>query len=437
MAETVRDALEERGYDATALDSSREALGRLAEGGFDALVTDLRMPEVDGLGLLAASRAHAPERPVLVMTAYGAIDSAVDAIRQGACHYLTKPFKMDELVLFLERALDEARVRREAKALKSTLFARDGLLGVVGTSPAMRRAVDVIGRVAPTDVPVLLLGETGTGKGLMAQTLHALSPRAAGPLVSVNCASLPEALLESELFGHVKGAFTGATSERMGLFVAAHGGTLFLDEIGEMSPTVQAKLLHVLETGRVRLLGSSTDRSVDVRVVSATHRNLRERIRTGEFREDLLYRLEVVAVEIPPLRQRREDLPALVAHFLEVARGKHPSSPVRGLSKEALHMLASYPWPGNVRELAHLLERLVLLGTREVVEPSELPAPNPPIGAELRFGREVMPARELLHHYATWALQELDGHKARTAERLGIDAKTLNKWLSLEPPEAA
>jgi two-component system response regulator HydG len=218
----------------------------------------------------------------------------------------------------------------------------------------------------------------------------------------------------------------------MGLFVAADGGTLFLDEIGEMSPGVQAKLLHVLETGRVRLLGSTAERAVDVRVVAATHRDLRERIKTGEFREDLLYRLDVVTVELPPLRQRREDLPALATHFLEEAKAKHPSTPVQRLSDEALRQLQGYPWPGNVRELRHLMERLVLLGTSAEVLPEELPKPSQPVGGDLRFGKDILPARELLHRYATWALGELDGHKARTAERLGIDAKTLNKWLSLE-----
>jgi two-component system response regulator HydG len=432
MAELVADALGERGYDAFAVASGEEALRRMQDEGFDALVTDLRMPRVDGLELLAASRRLAPERPVLVMTAYGAIDSAVEAIRQGAYYYLTKPFKMEELAIYVGRALEEAGVRREARSLRHTLTERYGPSGIVSASQAMQRVLEVVHRVAPTDVPLLLLGETGTGKGLLARTLHTLSPRSARPFVTVNCAALPEALLESELFGHVRGAFTGATTDRPGLFVEADGGTLFLDEIGEMSPALQAKLLHALEMGRVRPVGAGREKTVDVRLVSATHRDLRERIAQGSFREDLLYRLEVVSVEIPPLRLRREDIPALLEHFLAEARARHTSAKVRELSADLVAFLLEYRWPGNVRELAHLVERLVVLGTMERAGLDGLPASVRTQAEEgaIRFVGDPVPVHELHHRYAMWVLERNGGNKNRTADRMQIDVKTLGKWLS-------
>jgi two-component system response regulator HydG len=433
MAETLADGLAERGFEAIACGSSAEAVGKLEAEPFDALVTDLRMPQVDGLGLLAISRQVAPERPVLVMTAYGAIETAIDAIRQGAYHYMTKPFSIDELALFLGRALDEGRLRREARTLRASLPERPGLGTLVARSPAMREVFDVAGRVADAAVPVLILGETGTGKTALAQAIHAASPRASRPFVSINCASLPEALLESELFGHAKGSFTGAVEARTGLFVEADGGTILLDEIGEMSPQLQAKLLHVLEAGVVRAVGSSRERKVDFRVLAATHRDLKERVQTGAFREDLLYRLDVVTVEIPALRHRREDIPPLVERFLADARSRHAKSPVERFSSEAMTRLLEYAWPGNVRELAHTIERVVLLGKHVEVPASDLPAATtsgraPGMPASLDEG--VMPIREVQRRYAAWALEKLGGHKTRTAEALDVDAKTLAKWLA-------
>ena len=297
------------------------------------------------------------------MTAFSAVDTAVESIRRGAYHYLTKPFKQDELAIFLGRGLDEVRLRREASSLKTELRARFSARSLVGTSAGMQAVRERVLRVADAPAPVIVLGETGTGKGLVARALHTDSRRAGKPFVAVNCAALPEALLESELFGHVRGAFTGATADRPGLFTEADGGTLFLDEIAEMTPALQAKLLHVLESGVVRPVGASKTRSVDVRIVAATHRNLPQAVAEGTFREDLLYRLDVVAIVIPALRDRREDIPALVEHFLEDARRRYPQSPVRRLSAEAARRPASRrAWPGNVRELANVVERLVLFG---------------------------------------------------------------------------
>ena len=433
MAETIADGLIDRGYDAVPLASSREAATVLQRDRFDALVTDLRMPHLDGLGLLAVSRKASPNRPVIVMTAYSAVDTAIESIRQGAYHYLTKPFKVEELVLFLERALGEAKLRREAVALRRALSERFGLENLVGTSAAMRDVCDLATRVADATAPVLLLGETGTGKGMVARAIHAQGQRAEAPFVAINCAALPENLLESELFGHVKGAFTGATANRVGLLEEADGGTLFLDEIGEMAPSLQAKLLHVLENETVRAVGSNKERPVNTRILAATHRDLRERVTTGAFREDLLYRLDVITITLPPLRQRRDDLPQLIEHFLRAAKQKHPKSPVESVAPDALERMLEHAWPGNVRELEHVIERGVLLGRGPLITSADLPpSVCAPPDAGLTFVGEVVPFRELQRRYAAWAYERLDGRKMLTAEKLGVDFKTLSRWLATE-----
>jgi two-component system response regulator HydG len=446
LAEMLADGLADAGFDAVAVPSGRKALEKLRAEKFDALVTDLRMQSLDGLELLSESRKIDPSRPVIVMTAYGAVDTAIESIRRGAYHYLTKPFKVEELVIFLRRALDEQTLRREAAALRRVVREQGGVPPILGQSAAMKKVFDVVERVASVDVPVLVLGETGTGKGLLAQTLHARSPRAAMPFVSVNCAALPDALLESELFGHAKGAFTGATSARAGLFVEADGGTLVLDEIGELPLALQAKLLHALERGTVRPVGESHERKVDVRIIAATHRDLHGAAQRGTFREDLLYRLDVVTIELPALRQRREDIPALIDHFLRVALQRYEHSSVARIAPDAMERLVAYRWPGNVRELAHTIERLVLLGRGAEVSVADLPtaitaAANSaesmePTGAgEARFGGDVVPIRELQRQYAAWALASLGGNRSRTAERLGIDRGTLARWLADEPDD--
>jgi two-component system response regulator HydG len=435
LAETLSEGLADRGYEAIACASSGVAAQRLSTERFDALVTDLRMPDVDGMGLLALSRELAPDRPVVVMTAYGAIETAVDAIRRGAYHYLTKPFALDELALFLGRALDEARLRDEARHLRAVLRDKIGFGSLVGSSAGMLEVFDVAARVADAVTPVLITGETGTGKSALARAIHAAGAHANAPFVAVNCAALPETLLESELFGHVRGAFTGATSSRTGLFAEADGGTLLLDEVGEMSPALQAKLLYVLENGALRAIGASKERTVRVRVLAATHADLRERARTGSFREDLLYRLDVVTIEIPALRHRAADIPPLVERLLADAKGRHPRSPVEGFDRDAMARLMAHSWPGNVRELAHVIERVVLLGRGPEVSTSDLP-PNvkstPPAGLPAAVGETVIPIRDVQRRYAAWAFEMLGGHKARTAEALEVDSKTLMKWLNGE-----
>jgi two-component system response regulator HydG len=431
MARTLSDGLADLGYDAVGVGSGTEAAARLAAEPFDAVVTDLRMPKVDGLELLSLSRRLDPGRPVIVMTAYSAIDSAVDSIRRGAYHYLTKPFKQDELAIFLQRALDEVGVRREASALKTALRAKLSASTIIGHSAAIRAVRERIQRVADAPAPVIVLGETGTGKGIVARALHGDSRRADRPFVSVNCAALPEPLLESELFGYVKGAFTGAAADRPGLVAEADGGSLFLDEIGDMPPALQAKLLHVLESGSVRPVGSTRERAVDVRIIAATHRNLVEAARAGTFRQDLLYRLDVVSILVPPLRDRREDIPELLEHFLGEARRRYPRAAARGFAADALAVLRRYRWPGNVRELAHTVEKLVLLGGAEQMTAADLPEAltAPPAAEPFDFRGEIAPLRELDRRYAAWALAQTGGHRGKTAEKLDVDPKTLRKLL--------
>jgi len=432
MAEMLADGLADQDFETAAFGSGREALEAVRAGGVDVVVTDLRMPNVDGFMLLDSVQEVDSNVQVIVMTAYGAIDSAVEAIRRGAYHYLTKPFKLDELVLFVRRALAERALRVETAALREKLGEQYSLAGVVAQSAPMQRVLDVVRRIAAANVSVLITGETGTGKGLIARAIHGEGARAEKPFVAINCAALPEALLESELFGHVKGAFTGATSDNPGLFASADHGTVFLDEIGEIPIGLQPKLLRVLESGTLRPVGSTHERSVDVRVVAATHRDLRAAVSQGTFREDLLYRLDVVSIEIPPLRVRRDDILPLVERFLADAIARHPSSQVACFSRAAMERMLDYAWPGNVRELAHVVERGVLLAAGTEVAELDLGLETHPAGSGFPFMGEVLPMIEVQRRYARWALDQLDGHKTRTAERLDVDAKTLNRWLEPE-----
>ena len=431
LAETLADGLVDRGYAARAIGSATAALDEVRAGRVDLLVTDLRMPDLDGLALLDAARAHDRELSVIVMTAYGAVDSAVEAIRKGAYHYLTKPFKLDELLVFVERALADRALRREAAELRDVVSHRFSRAGLTSASPAMQAVLGVLDRVAASDVALLITGRVGTGKTTLARAIHHESARAGGPFVMVNSAAIPESLLESELFGHVKGAFTGATADRPGLFAEADRGTLLLDEVGEMSPALQAKLLHVLETGKIRPVGGSGERAVDVRVITATHRDLHELVREGRFREDLLYRLHVIALDLPPLAARRQDIPQLAEQMLGDALRKNPRSRVKAIGQAALARLIDYPWPGNLRELAHVVERAVVLATGDEIAESDLPdAVRTPAPRDAAFTGEIVELRDVQRRYARWAFEQLGGNKTRTAEQLGIDVKTLSKLLS-------
>jgi len=431
MAETLADGLTDLGVAATAFGSSRVALENILAGDIDVVVTDLRMPELDGLALLDAIRAAKPETQVIVMTAYGAIDSAVEAIRRGAYHYLTKPFKLDELAIYAKRAIAERALRREAATLRRQLDARFTLHGLVAHSAAMQRVLGIVERIAPTSVPVMITGETGTGKSAIARAIHGTSTRAKHPFIALNCAALPEQLLESELFGHVRGAFTGATHDHPGLFVAADGGTILLDELAEMPIALQPKLLRVLEAGTLRPVGATQERSVDVRVIAATHRDVRAAVAAGTLREDLLYRLNVLAIEVPPLRERRDDIAPLVEHFFADAIARHASTSATCFSRAAMRRLLDHAWPGNVRELAHVVERGVLLASNDEISVADLGLETETSSASpMLFGGEVLTMNDIQRRYARWALDRFGGHKTRTAERLDIDAKTLNRWLA-------
>ena len=437
MAETIADGLSDQGFSATALGSGRAAIEAIRAGGVDLLVTDLRMPGMDGLALLDAIRTAKVDVPVIVMTAYGAVDSAVESIRRGAYHYLTKPFKLDELVIFVQRALEGRALRRETAELRRTLGEQFSLAGVIARSAAMQRIVTIIERVAPSDVPVLITGETGTGKSMIARAIHGANRRMAKPFIAVNCAALPEQLLESELFGHVKGSFTGATSDHPGLFATADGGTILLDEIGELPIGLQAKLLRVLESGTLRPVGATQERTVDVRILAATNRDLRRAVAQGGFREDLLYRLDVLSLEVPALRHRRDDISPLIERFLADAIGRHPMSPASYFSTAAMRRMLDHPWPGNVRELAHAVERAVLLASQPEIAEADLELVAVPSESEVSFAGDVVPMIEIQRRYARWALEKLGGHKTRTAERLDVDAKTLNRWLVVEDTTGA
>jgi two-component system response regulator HydG len=432
MADTVADYLGSHGFRAECAVGGKAALGALKKREFDAVITDLRMDQVDGLDVLAAAQAGDANRPVLIMTAYGSIDGAIEAVRRGAFHYLTKPFKLEESVVWLERALAERGLRRENEQLRRAVDERLGFHNLIGKSPVMLQVYDLLERVSPTSSPVLITGESGTGKELVARAVHFGSARARGPFVAINCAAIADTLLESELFGHARGAFTGAVEAKKGLFVEADAGTLFLDEVGEIPYPLQVKLLRALETGAVRPLGGGPERKIDVRIVAATNRDLARAVQEKRFREDLYYRLHVIPVHLPPLRARREDIPLLIKHFTARYFEAEPEVPRRELSPDALRRLIELPWPGNVRELKNTVERLLLLARgkridlRDVVQ--ALPEPMPESMASV--ASEIVPLRVMTRRYVEWVLEQSGGNKLRAAQLLGIDASTIYRMLS-------
>ncbi|MBK9518403.1 MAG: sigma-54-dependent Fis family transcriptional regulator [Anaeromyxobacter sp.] len=405
------------------------AVERLQGESFDVVLTDLRMPDVDGMEVLRTARQLAPETEVIVMTAYGTIQSAVEAIRRGASDFLAKPFKDDELLLRVAKAVEKRRLVGEVSLFAGEFRRRHGFDHIVGRSAAMRDVLDRIRRVAATDATVLLTGESGTGKEVVARALHVTSRRGDKPFVPVNCAAITETLLESELFGHARGAFTGATRARRGLFEEASGGTLFIDEIGETSPGFQAKLLRALQDGEIRRVGESVSLQVDVRVIAATNQDLRRAIAERRFREDLFYRLNVVPVRIPPLRERRDDVPLLATHFL--ARFNARAGTSRTLSREALLKLADHPWPGNVRELENMIEQTAALSPQDEIRAEDVSleegGPLPPPGeAQEGEGRTLAAAVEEAERRAIEAsLARQEGDLGRVARDLGVSATTL------------
>jgi DNA-binding NtrC family response regulator len=352
--------LSRAGYTVETARGGQEALSAMQGEAFDLLLTDQKMPGMDGLALLERAQSLQPDLPVVLMTAYGSVSEAVAAMKKGAADYLTKPFEREELLLVLQKALRQRRLEEEVAALRGALKQRYRLGNIIGASPVMIEIFSLVERIAATDVPVLIRGESGTGKEMVARAIHEMSRRSAAPFVALNCAAVPETLLESEFFGHERGAFTGAMRSRPGRFEQAAGGTLFLDEIGSMRADLQAKLLRAIQEKEIQRLGSTAATAVDVRILAATGENLEEAIRARAFREDLFYRLNVVPIHLPPLRERPEDIPLLVSHFLKEAAVRFGREPL-SLSPEAMDRLQIHPWLGNVRELENCIERMVLL----------------------------------------------------------------------------
>ncbi|MFT3693648.1 MAG: sigma-54 dependent transcriptional regulator [Kofleriaceae bacterium] len=429
MARMLAEHLTGLGHTCTVADSGQGAIASLDTRVPELVLTDLRMADVDGLDVLAAVHAIDRDVPVIVMTAFGSVETAVEAMKKGAANYIVKPIRLDELALHVEHALDQRRLRAENKRFRAEV--RGQLGNLVGTSPAMRRVYELIDRVAPSPAAVLVRGESGTGKELVARAIHDRGPRHERPFVAVNCTALPEALLESELFGHTRGAFTGAAAARTGLIVEASGGTLFLDEIGDMSATLQTRLLRVLQEGEVRAVGSDASRHVDVRIIAATHQDLETRIERGEFRADLYYRLDVVPITVPPLRDRLDDIPLLADHFLMRARTRNPHTAVEQLAPDVMAALRRHVWPGNVRELENLIERLVVIGTHATASLEELAELAPRVvERSTRFSLprdKLATLREVEEEYIEWMIQQCAGNKTRAADQLGIDPSTLHR----------
>jgi len=418
------ELLRDEGYVVEAAADAFKALGKVADFGPDLVLTDLKMPGMDGLALLAKLRENDADLPVIVMTAFGEVETAVKAMRSGARDYLAKPVNVGELSVVVARELEQRRLRAETGQLRARLAEKYSFENIIGNSAPMQAVFKTVAQIAPSRASVLITGESGTGKELIAAAIHERSPRAKGPFVKLHCAALAESILESELFGHERGSFTGAQARREGRFFQAHNGTLFLDEIGEIAPAVQVKLLRFLQEREFERVGGNETVTVDVRVIAATNRNLQQMVAEGKFREDLFYRLNVISVEMPALRARPSDTPLLAAHFLRKYAAENGKA-LRGFSAEALEHLAAYNWPGNVRELENIVERAVVLARSEEVTLSDLP---PQLAAvKAREGLQIPGAtmEEIERHAITKTLEATGGSTSRTAEILGISVRKI------------
>ena len=431
---TLQILLRGEGFDVEVMQSGREAIDRLDDIGPDIVLTDVRMPGTGGLDVLAAVREKEPETPVILMTAQASLQSAVQAVNQGAFYYLQKPFSNDDMVALCRRAAETRTLKKENTALKREIRRRDSSRGVrpIGRNRVFTEVLKLAETVAPTDSTVLITGDSGTGKEILARYIHTLSDRENGPFASINCGALPETLLESELFGHVKGSFTGAVKDKEGLLAAARGGTFFLDEVGEMSPSLQVKLLRALQEREIIPVGATEPVAIDVRIIAATNRDLEQEIRKGAFRTDLYYRLNVVSLHLPPLRERLDDLALLAEHFL----ARHARDQGRDgfrLTDAALEALGRYDWPGNVRELENALERAAILASAGEMDVEHLPQRvlEPPATPLVGDGPPPNPTLEVIERaYIMWVLSVEGGNKARAAEVLGIDPSTLYRKLN-------
>jgi two-component system response regulator PilR (NtrC family) len=427
MRDLLAIALRQVGYDVSLADGGEAAVAALDADAFDLVITDLRMRRMDGLAVLRAVKERSPRTVVLMITAYASTETAVEAMKLGAYDYVTKPFKLDELRMTVEKALERKRLEDENVALRHQLHRERGFENFVARSPKMLEVFETIRKSAQTNSTVMVTGESGTGKELVAQAIHHESQRRRGPFVSVNCGAIPEGLLESELFGHVRGAFTGAVSSTQGLFAAAEGGTLFLDEITELPSVVQVKLLRAIQEREIRRVGDTRDVKVDVRIIAASNRDLTRAVADGILREDLFYRLNVIPLQLPPLRERREDIPLLVAHFIQKL-AREAGKKVTGVTPEAMGVLEAYHWPGNIRELENVIERAVVLGNAEIVGVDALPAalhgPRDSQDVPVDLGTPGFSLDETLERieqrYMQMALERTGGIQMRAAELLGM-----------------
>ena len=423
--ELVSGFLKKQGFDVSAAESGVKALELFRQDSIDLILTDQKMANMSGLELLQAVHTINPETPVILITAFGTIEAAVGALKQGATDYLTKPLNLDELLYRIRQVSDRYRIINENRELREALQERHRIEGIIGESGHMLEVLSLVRRVAPSDATVLIRGESGTGKELIAKAIHFASPRASGPLVKVNCAALPETLLESELFGHEKGAFTGAVTSRQGRFELANGGTIFLDEIGDLPLHLQAKLLRVLQEREYEKVGSSRPVGVNVRILAASHRPLEDLIKAGQLREDLYYRLNVVTISLPPLRDRRPDLAPLIDHFLRLFAEKNGKT-IRGLTHEARDILLRYDYPGNVRELENIIERAVVLTRDDVIGIRDLPltVQNPEVEGD-REPNLTVAVEGLERRMIRDALARSDDVQTHAAELLGISERAL------------
>ncbi|MCP9468980.1 MAG: sigma-54 dependent transcriptional regulator [Nitrospira sp.] len=433
MRELAQDMLKDRGHQVSVAGSGEEALKLLAEEDYAVVLTDLRMKGMQGLELLNQIKREYPEVNVVLMTAFGSVDTAVEAMKHGASDYLTKPVKKDELIRVVERVIREAALRREVDRLRKEVRKEYSFHQILGKSKAIQAVFDLIRRVADSPTNVLITGESGTGKELVAKAIHYNSSRKEAPFVPVNCAAIPEQLLESELFGHMRGAFTDAKVDKRGLFEEAQKGTLFLDEISELPLMLQAKLLRAIQEKEIRRVGATKPIAVDVRIIAATNLNLADEVKNKRFREDLYYRLNVIELKLPPLRERREDIPLLVDAFLKKC-AETGGKLVKGISEAALAMLIDYAWPGNVRELENVIERAVTLSRGDKVSPDDLPPAVQGARGDRRVLDEAaeksLPLHEVEKEYIKKILEKTGGNKYQAAHVLGIDRKTLYRKLA-------
>lgn len=425
MTSMLADFLQGQRYRTQSFSSAQEAFQALSED-VSLVITDLRMPGLDGMSFIDQTKKHHPLLPVILLTAFGSIETAIEATKKGAFHFLTKPVKLTELLVYVEKALHFRQLQKDNQLLRNEWRSQYSFAGIIGKSGAMQEVFDLIQRVGPSAANVLIQGDSGTGKEMVARAIHQMGPRKDKSFVAINCTAIPDTLLESELFGHAKGSFTGAIQRKLGLFEEADGGTIFLDEIGDMDLGLQTKLLRVLQEKRIRPVGDTVDKPINVRIIAATHKNLKQASKEGRFREDLFYRLSVIPVFIPPLRHRLDDIPLLAQFFLDKYNSVNAKA-IRGFSSKAMQALLSLPWEGNVRELENVIERAVVLARTDIIDVSDLPQ-SESLSSEAFMSQvvEELPTLEdMERRYIRFILDKTGGRKEKAAHILGMSRRTL------------